>query len=200
MKLTNLIFLIAFCCTSFYGCVSKGPSRKNAMKELRENNYDFKIFAPQSYRGIYFDAPDVFEISYVIDHMYKGDGLSLDNEQIGVYLSIEQFNKSEAETFLFSENGDYSELDVVHSFYIQQRENSLKYATTSVKEDFAVKTKLPAAFQVVMGRRDNISEDLIYMIATVEKNNEWYVFQFVCNAELSSYLLDDFKDIIKSAR
>jgi hypothetical protein len=54
--------------------------------------------------------------------------------------------------------------------------------------------------EVIFGRVDEYDYDMKYVIATVEKNNQWYVFQFITSQDLAAYLFDDFKKIIQSVR
>lgn len=198
MKLISQALLFVFLWVLVCGCPS--PTIANdELKELRANHYDFKDLVRKSYRGLYFDVPKSFITTYS-DYLYKKDGLSLSSPQLGVYLSVEQFTKSEADEFVFSYEWDVPKYIAVQDFYMEQRRNSLLYLENSIRTDLPKGSKLKGAMEVVFGRADEYSDDLKYMIATVEKDNNYYVFQFITSQELSAYLFDDFKAIVKSAR
>lgn len=199
MKPVNQIFLFASLWLILCGCPSPG-NEKDDLQELQKNRYDFKQFAKKHYRGIYFDCPVPLKNSPVTNYLYKKDGLSLVNRDIGIFLSVEKFTASEADAALFHYDEGVSKLTAIHELYVEQRRKSLKYLENSIRTDLPEGTKLPGAMEVIYGRKDDYEVDLKYIIATVEKDNNWYVFQFVVGQELSAYLFDDFKKILRSAR
>lgn len=198
MKIIFYFSLLSFLWLMLCACPSPDINTFE-LKELRENHYDFKDWKRNYYKGINFDLPKNFKKGKT-DFMYKKDGFSRMSYQLGVYFSIEYFDKSEAEEFVFSIGEDVPKLTAVHEFYMNERRNSLQYLENSIKTDLPQKSSLKGSMEVLYGRVEEYQEDLKYVIATVEKNNQWYVFQFITNQELSAYLLDDFKKIIQSAR
>jgi hypothetical protein len=132
--------------------------------------------------------------------MYKADGLSKVNYQLGVYISVEQFDASEADKYSFSFDEKVPKLTAVHEFYMNERRISFQYLENSIKTDLPKGSKLPGSMEVIFGRVDEYDYDMKYVIATVEKNNQWYVFQFITSQDLAAYLFDDFKKIIQSVR
>ncbi len=199
MKPVTQIFFFASLWLILCGCPSPG-NRKDDMAELKKNRYDFKKLVKKNYRGIYFDCPLALENSFVTDHLYKKDGLSLSNRDIGIFLSVEKFDSTEADAAMFYFEEEIPRLTAIHEMYMEERRKSLKYLENSIKTDLPEGVKLPGSLEVIYGRQDDYEQDLKYIIATVEKDNSWYVFQFVVGQDLSGYLFDDFKDLLKSVR
>lgn len=181
-------------------CACPTPDLKpQDLKDLRQNHYDFKNWKRNYYKGINFDLPKNFEKGNT-DFMYKADGFSKVNYQLGVYISVEQFDASEADEYSFSFDEEVPKLTAVHEFYMNERRHSFQYLENSIKTDLPKGSKLPGSMEVIFGRVDEYDYDMRYVIATVEKNNQWYVFQFITSQDLSAYLFDDFKKIIQSVR
>ncbi len=181
-------------------CACPSPDlNTHDLKDLRKNHYDFKNWKRNYYKGINFDLPKNFEKGNT-DFMYKADGLSKVNYQLGVYISVEHFDASEADKYSFSFDEKVPKLTAVHEFYMNERRNSFQYLENSIKTDLPKGSKLPGSMEVIFGRVDEYDYDMKYVIATVEKNNQWYVLQFITSQDLAAYLFDDFKKIIQSVR
>lgn len=199
MKCAHLLFLFLPLWLLLCGCPSDIP---NQMQALRKNHYDFPGFRKKNFGDLYFDCPGMLVYNYNKDFLYKKDGISLYTMDLGIFLSVEKFTKPEAEKFIFYFDQDQgiTLLDAVHEHYMQERRKSLKYFENSIRTSLPEKSKLPGSMEVIYGRPNDYGEDLKYMIATVEKGESWYVFQFVTSHDMASYLFDDFKKIIQSAR
>ena len=198
MKLSFYFGIFICLWTILCGCPSADLNTQD-LKELRQNHYDFKKWKRNYFKGIYFDLPKNFEKGNT-DFMYKADGLSKVNYQLGVYISVEHFDSNEAEEFAFNFEEEIPKLTAVHEFYMDERRKSFQYLENSIKTDLPVGSKLKGSMEVIYGRVDEFDYDLKYVIATLEKNNQWYVFQFITSQDLSAYLFDDFKKIIQSVR
>lgn len=190
------LFLLCFV---LYGCP---PAERTgaAMKQFRANHFDFFDLKRNYFEGIYLDLPTALISNYNTSHLYKNNGLSLSNHEMGVYFSVEKFTKSEAEGFRFPMDEGISHLDAVHIFYTEKRAKSLEYLARSIRTDLPQGSRFPGSMEVMYGRKYDGDADLKYMIATVEKGGSCYVIQLISNAEMSAYLLDDFNAIIKSIR
>lgn len=197
MKLATQTFLFSALWLILCGCPPGNP--RNDMEQLRKDRYDFKQLKARDYAGITFDCPQMLRYTYMKDYLLKKNGLSLNNWDLGVFLSVEKFTQAEAEkqTFYFEE--EVSTLDAIHEHYVDERIHSLKYYENSIKTVLPEGSKLNGSMEVIYGRGDDYGEDLRYMIATVEKDSSCYVFQFIAGEQMAAYLFDDFKHIITSA-
>lgn len=201
MKLLAKTFLLFSLCMLLCGCPSPQPPIAGAIKQFRDNHYDFGDVKRTYFKGIYLDIPQSFTNSYS-NFTYKpfAESLSKHNIELGIFLSVEKFDKSDAREFLFGYEDQTPALVAVHDFYMQQRRNSLVYLENSIKTELPKGSKYKGSLEVVFGRAQEYQNDLQYMIATIEKGDSWYVMQMISSRELSAYLLDDFKNIIQSVR
>lgn len=199
MKIIQNFVLLLSCVLILTACPPINSSNEG-LKKLKAHNYNFSDFKRFYYKGIYFYLPDYFTQDYNTAYQYKKDGISLSNYGFGVYFSCERFDKNEAKDFLFTLEDSITELEAVHQFYIQQRINSLQNAKISLKHKKDQNSSIKGIYQIVKGSRYEYSNKLVYMIGTVEKKGYYYVFQFISSKEMSAYLFDDFKRILKKLK
>lgn len=149
------------------------------------------------FNTISFLYPDFFQEGGK-DHLYQKDGISLAAYDLGVYLSVESFSNSEANEIIADDSLNSSPELAVLNFYLDERRKSFLYCENSLISVLPDGCRFEGAMEVLYGRRDDYEEDLKYFIATVKKQDVYYVFQLVSTHEMSSYLWDDFEDILKS--
>lgn len=198
MKITYYLFL--FLSIWFLLCACPAPVSENkSLKEFKKQQFDFQEKKKINFHVISFLYPNVFQKG-IKDHMLKEDGISLVSYDLGIYLSVEKFDKKEILNFV--NDYDYRKIDLIttHNFYLENRRNSLLFYENSVNSTLPKGCRFDGMMEVLYGRNEDFDDDLKYFIATMEKEGAFYVFQLICTHEMSGYLWDDFEDILKSVR
>lgn len=197
MKNVKISFILLLSLFVFTAC--PGKKKMNAMKSLKENNYDFSNFKQRYHKGIFFHLPTYFEQDYNTNYLLKKDGISLSNFEAGIFFSCEMFDQDDVEEYKFMFDST-EDLASVHKYYISQRESSLKNVKISLAHPRQNKAKLQGIYQIVEGNEYssfNMNQNMVYMIGTFEKyhkgEKKYFVIQLISTKEMSAYLLDDFK-------
>lgn len=167
-------------------------------KAIENNNMDFPDLLKETYEGITFNLSSLFEDSYGDNYCLQDYAYTKAIYNLDLYFSVEKFNKREAEVILFAQDQKMENLEAVHRYYIFNREASLDNPFTSEMQELPTKMNLPGYFTVVQGSSYSYGDDNSYFTATVEIDENYYVFQLIGRKESLHYLLDDFFAILRS--
>ncbi len=190
LKITFFLLLgtILFSCTV-----------KNDLRRLQKNDMDFPDLKSQSFKRITFLKPEMLSVGYNESYVLSSTNLTFQNYSLDIFFSVELFDEIDVETIQFSfDDEDISALDAIHDNYIFKRSKSLHSFETSVKKPVPNSVGFSGYTQVVHGKTYDNEEDASYFIATIEVENEYYVFQMIGKRENMGYLYDDFIDILSS--
>ncbi len=198
MKRIKKSFLFFFCCLILTACPV--ADKDNGLKKFKENHFDFSDFKRCYHKGIYFFLPSYFRQDYNKSYLYKKDGISLVNDENGIFFSCERFDENEVEDYKFAFQDKKNSLDVVHAFYIEERRNSMEDVRISLLHQVKQKNKSKVFYQVIEGSKYSYGTKMVYFVGTGEKKIQektfYYVFQMVSTKEISAYLIDDFRTIL----
>jgi len=156
------------------------------------------------FEDISFLKPDMFDKeyseSYIISDIYE----TFVAYEIFTHFSVELFTASRIEVIQYSFDEELTELDAVHDNYILKRENSLYNYETSIKKELPETVGFDGCIQIIHGDDTdyeydyNYGQTTSYFLATLNINDEIYVFQMTGKKENMGYLYDDFLKILSS--
>jgi len=190
LKITLFILLGS----TLFSCVVK-----NDLRRLQKNDMNFPDLKSQSFKGITFLKPEMLSVGYNESYVLSSTNLTFQNYILDIFFSIELFDEIDVETIQFSfDDNEISALDAIHDNYIFKRSKSLYSHETSVKKPVPNSVGFDGYTQVVHGKTYDDEEDASYFIATIEVDNEYYVFQMIGKRENMGYLYDDFIAILSS--
>ncbi|MES2589003.1 MAG: hypothetical protein V4622_08485 [Bacteroidota bacterium] len=192
--------MLLFCFQILTACPGS-VNKDKGLKKLKANHYDFSDFKRFYHKGIYFYLPDYFSQDYNKAYLYKKDGISLASYSSGIYFSCERFDEEELKDYKFAFEDKKSDVEVVHAFYLEQRKKSFDNAKVSFLHKIKRKNNFKAVYQVAEGSKYAFGSEMNYYIATTEKKVKnqtyYYVFQLISSKEMSAYLLDDFRKMLR---
>jgi hypothetical protein len=148
--------------------------------------------------GISYMLSDLFEDSYNTDFVLKDNATTKIIYDLYLNFSVESFTKLEAESFRFNFSEDTDLLNAVHDHYVFSRQKSLDSYFTSVKKPIDKKVGFKGYTQTIQGSNEYSENDLMYLMATLEVGDKFYVFQLIGKKENMGYLKDDFSAILNS--
>lgn len=196
------MLLIVFACSK--------PAKKSTYSKLKNANYDFKEWKNIKLGDLTFKVPIDLKYYNQTEHVLSNNGISRAIPELGIFFTVEKYYSENIEDVFFEyedfyniyEEGTLSKEDSISAVqhnYLIQRTESLKYYDFSLLEEYNQNHKLPTLIQVINGSANAYSEELFYIISTVQKDDTYYVFQLVANEEMCNYLYDDFLKILNSA-
>lgn len=175
-----------------------GVKYESAKDKLFKNRMDLPNPHRKYYQGIHFQLSELFENAYNSDYVIKDDALNMINYELNLYFSVEAFSKTEAESYQYTFSNDLDKLNAVHDYYVLSRQKSLSRHFTSIKKPVAKSVGFNGVLQTIEGLNEYADDKLMYLMATVEVGDKYYVFQMIGKKENMGYLNDDFLDIINS--
>jgi len=192
-RLFTIGFLVLFVIT---GC--PGRTYKSDLKKIQENNMDLPLPSKSFFNGIQYRISGLFRDNYNNDYVLSNNASTKSIYDIDLNFSVESFSSSEAEAYAFLFEGEISKLDAVHDNYIKKRSESLKEFNISIKKELPKTVKYPGYIQIIHGSSNSYSENASYFTATMEIEDEYFVFQLIGKEENMGYLYDDFIEILNS--
>jgi hypothetical protein len=195
MKISRILIVLPLLLV-LYAC--PGASHKSDLKKIQENNMDLPDLRDRAYSGIRFKLSDLFRNSYNDDFVIQDNAKTMAIYGIDLNFSVEVFDKDEAELIQFAFDDEISALDAVHDNYVLKRMETFEEGEASIKKPCSKDVKYPGYTQVLHGKNLFYGDMTTYMMATVEIDNEYYVFQLIGKRENMGYLFDDFEDILVS--
>lgn len=184
--------------------VSCGPrnSGGDVLKKVQDNNMDFPDWESHTFEGVAFSLPEDFGYyyndNYVMDYL-NSQVYSI--PEMKLYFGVERFTDDQADEIAYQFEERVDPLDAVHEHYVYKREMSLDgeyQIETSVKKELGKQSLYPGWFQVVHGKAGMYAKRMTYFTATIEVDNEYYVFQWIGKEGNMEYFLDDFNKMIAS--
>lgn len=204
MKWISKIIFSVLVCLLLGACSS--PQKESTLKILKKHHYNFSHFKKVNHKGLNVKIPAYFEEELGKYHLLQQDALSLSNEELGMFFSIEHFSPSKTEDIVAGFEEGTKPLDAVNTRYADLRANSLRKAKVSMLRDNFNTAPLIGFYQYIQGKSKedyNSDLELMYMFSTVEKkiNGEmhYFVIQLIAPPDVSKYLNDDFLRLIHSA-
>ena len=185
--------LLSLLCT---GC--PGGTYKSNLKKVQENNMDFPDLRKEYYNEIHFMISELFVNGYEEMFTLQENAETKVVYEMDINFSVEMFSQSDAESIQYAFDSDISKLDAIHDHYILEREASLQESTVSIKKPLPKTVKYPGYIQVVSGANYSNEAMSTYFTATIQVENEFYVFQMIGKKDNMGYLYDDFMDILSS--
>jgi hypothetical protein len=182
--------------------------KESTFSKLKKSHFDFTEWKKVNYQDLSFSIPVAFKHGYEQEHLLAESAYLKSIPELGIHFSVESFSAENMEDVYFDpEDSVYQEaladgLDsttTIHHNYMLHRTESLKYYDYSLREIYTHKKKYPTLIQVVQGSANAYSEELFYVIASLKKEERYYIFQLVTNEEMCNYLYDDFLKILNSA-
>lgn len=175
-----------------------GSSSVNAKKKLFKNHMDLPDPIKTYHNGIHFMLSDLFETNYDSDFVLKDDATLKVNYDLDLNFSVETFSKLEAESFRFAFSDETDLLNAVHDNYALRRQKSLHQHFSSIKKAVPKEVGFDGVIQTIEGEEFYQDGKLLYLMATIEIDNKYHVFQLIGKKENMGYLYDDFLDILNS--
>lgn len=177
-----------------------GNSSESALKRIQENGMDFPDLQSRRYLSVKFQLSNLFDRDYGMDYTLKDDASGFIIYSMDVHFCIERFEGEEIEMIQFAFDDEIPAIDAVHDNYILKREASIEDGETGIKKELPNSVNFPGYIQVIDGATYSYSENLSYFTATLEIDDEYYVFQMIGKADNMGYLYDDFIDILSSVK
>ena len=187
--LTGILFLTTAC---------PGVRPKSNQKKLEENNMNFPELEPFYFEGITFDKSEIFSPEYNDNYVLSDNYSTFIAYDIYLHLSVELFNASKIDVIQFSQDEGKSDLEALHSHYVQRRISSLYKSSASIQKKIPKSTGQKGYIQVIHGNANEYENSTTYFIATVEANDEYFVFQLIGKRGNMGYLYDDFLALLSS--
>lgn len=159
---------------------------------------DFPNLRKEYFNGIHFFLDEMFTDDYEDNYTLSDNALTKIVYDIDVNFSVETFTKSASEVIQYGFDTEVEPIDAVHDNYIIQRQKSLYEHSTSIKKELPKSVKYDGYIQVVHGGSYATNIPSSYFIATLEIENEIFVFQLIGKMENMGYLYDDFIDLLSS--
>ena len=193
---TPLLFILIL----FITTACPGSRMKSSKKLLQENNMNFPNMEKAYFENISHLLPEMFSDAYDSHYLISDKYDSYICYDLSLRLSVELFDNDQIETIQYAFDYETSPLNAIHDNYIILRENSLPDFSTSIKKEIPDSINQIGFTQIIHGETYEGSEESTYFLATLDINDEIYVFQMIGKRENMGYLYDDFLRIIASAR
>lgn len=159
---------------------------------------DFPDLEKAYYNGIYYKISKLFSNDYNDNYVIQDNAKTKAIYSMDLNFSVEMFDEAEAELLQFGFEEDISKIDAVHDNYVIRRANTLEEPSVSIKKETPKSVGFHGYIQVVEGTSSYYDEPASYFTATLEIDNEFYVFQLIGKKENMGYLYDDFIDLLSS--
>lgn len=185
----------------FTACPPNDDSAEGVQKSFQEHHYNLVDLEKKIYKNITFKLPKSFSIDYGASYTFKKGGMHRREYTLGIIFSVERFTNTDFESEFMEDY--FMENDVLNSFhdaYIDRRSKSLEESASSFKKDFKKNAKFEGVFQTVKGTSYSGSYPLYYSMATLNVNDEYYVFQFIAEKQMMDVVQDDFERLLASVR
>lgn len=197
MKLVKILALFS-CSLLFTAC--PGVDYEDATDKLFKNKMDLPDPELRYHDGIKYKLSSLFEDSYNTDFVLKDNATTKVIYDLDLNFSVESFTRSEAEAYRFNFSEETDLLNAVHDNYVYARQRSLDSYFASVKKPVSKKVGFKGVYQTIQGTgiEEYDDQDLLYLTASVEVGEKFYVFQLIGKTENMGYLKDDFSDILNS--
>jgi hypothetical protein len=197
MKIVHLSFLIGL---TIVLTACPDMRTESSQQKLFKNHMDLPDLERIQYSGINFQLSKLFEDNLNFEYVIKDAALSRTIYDLGLHFSTEVFTESDATVFNYSLQTETDNLNAVHNYYALKRQNSLYEHFSSVKKKGPRENGYPSIIQTIEGPGYEGGDTLSYMMATVDVNKKYYVFQLIGKKGNIGYLYDDFIAILKSIR
>lgn len=175
-----------------------GINYESSKDKLFKNKMDLPNPMNRYYSGIHFKLSELFQLSYNTDYVVKDNAETWIDYELNLHFSTEYFTKSDAKSYKFTFSEKVNDLNAVHDYYVLKRQNSLSKHFTSIKKPVAKSVGFNGLIQSIEGKNEYSDDRLMYLMATIEVDNKFYVFQLIGKKENMGYLNDDFLDILNS--
>ena len=185
----TLVFLLTACPTS----------NRQSLPSVFANRMDFPNLEKRSHKGIDFQLSTLFKDAYDDYFLLKPDGAY--NKEImdmNVRFCIETFTDIDAAAMEFIEGNSKNPLVLVHENYINRRLKSLEERLLSTRNPLAKKIGFNGYIQVIEGGSSLDQKLSTYIIATIEIDKQFHVFQLIGPKDHMGYFYDDFNSILLS--
>jgi hypothetical protein len=180
------------------------PSRRSSyqsnLKQVKKNGMDFPNLRSERYEGIEYQLSELFSYDYDDDYVKTDYATTKCIYDMDIHFSVEMFDENDAEAVAYAFDDEIGLLDAVHDDYILTRQESLESPSTSIKKVLPKSVGYPGYIQIVHGAKSSYSDKNSYFTATLEVDDEYYVFQLIGKEENMGYMYDDFIDIISSVQ
>lgn len=170
----------------------------NDLKALQKNGMDFPDLRKMYYNGIHFMISDMFVNDYADNYTLMDNAETRIVYALDLNFSVETFTKRDVEAIQYAFDTEISGLDAVHDNYIIKRKKSLFDPSASIKKPTPKSVKYPGYIQVVSGSPYSNENPSAYFMATLEIDNDIFVFQMIGTHKNMGYLYDDFIDLLSS--
>jgi hypothetical protein len=160
---------------------------------------DFPNLEKRNHKGINFQLSALFKDAYDDYFLLKPDGAY--NKEImdmNVRFCIETFTDLDVAAMEFIEGRGKKPLDLAHENYINRRLKSLEERLLSTRKPLPKKIGFNGYIQVIEGGSSLDDKLSTYMIATVEIDKQFHVFQLIGPKDHMGYFYDDFNTILQS--
>ena len=180
--------------------------QKKAAREIYQNNMDlnFKDCYNITFNSLQFDLPKKFNNIDYIDVCSNGkECKTYGIDELNLYFGISEIKANELSNIHYLTKINNS-LEAIQYDAVGKRTKSIG-SNTKVSEVVKFKHKLPIIYQSVIEpfvKRYTFESDYssIYFVATIQKNNQFFVIQFCGKADKMNYFLDDFETILSSIK
>ena len=196
--------LLLFILMLFIITACPGSRVKSNKKILQENNMNFPGIEETSFENITHMLPEMFTDAYDSYYLISDKYDSYICYDLSLRLSVELFDNDQIETIQYTFDYETTPLNAVHDNYIIQRQNSLTDFSTSIKKEIPDSINQIGFTQII---HEEITEETgyeskesTYFLATLDIDDEIYVFQMIGKRANMGYLYDDFLRIIASVR
>ena len=184
-----VIILIALSCS---------PEGKSDVKKLQENDMNLHELTRFTFNEISYMHPGFMDLNEYSNHAISENSKSYISYNLDLEFCVEFFSESNVDIIKYTLEEEKNSLNAVHDNHVKIRENSLNEHSTSIKKTLPLKTGRNGFVQVIHGNTYNDGEDTSYFIATVEIDEQYYVFQLIGIRANMGYLHDDFINLISS--
>ncbi|MNK27378.1 hypothetical protein D3C87_457330 [compost metagenome] len=182
------------------GCFDFDKENKEIREEFKKNHYNLELDKTVKYQGISFKIPEHFKQNYSHNYTIKNSSLTRSCNALGIYFSVEKFDKSDLHMDFVSEFVvDTDLLNTFQDAYVWRRFESLNNAAISIKKELPKSFKHKGLIQTVSGD-GSYSGQGYYATSTIKVNDKYYVFQWITSKPIMNYSFDDFERILKSVR
>lgn len=183
-------------------CPPDKDTSKETLKKFRKDGYNMTSLKTHVYGTIRFRLPATMQHDYSTHYAYKSTAFRRREQNLGILFTAERFQEADRYSELMEEYV-YADNDLLNSFhdaYVNRRMHSLDQGGASFKKEVRSNVKFPGAIQVVSGESTYDDALLYYATATLKVDEDYYIFQFICDKPMMDYVYDDFERILASVR
>lgn len=197
-RFSILLFAFLFLGT---GCRSEQTDNQLTVDAFRKNHHNFKLTKKYNFKNISFKLSPFFERSFANYFMISSKGQAYKSTIIPVYFSVERFAENDRyESFLTNTIAHADFLNTLHDAYVKKRYTSLQNGAISIKKKVRSNVHFDGVIQTIAGASSITSTTNYYLTATLRINDSFYVFQFIADPAIMSYLYDDFERILATVK